>query len=194
MNLKTYFGNALIRTDTIDINASDKIFYLSYVSDSKPSFELSVKDSTVHKSYTGANPIKLHVTDLSMTVDVPTTFDVTYQITVDGPAIIENVRFEDNAAANEFGFICGTDTRIVVQVSEHYDEVNKAELQIKDDNGEWRTIIPQITSNSTNYITYDDIKQYVNIGNEIQFRTKKKLLDDNYSYNTNATKLSYRPH
>ncbi|MDR1527833.1 MAG: T9SS type A sorting domain-containing protein [Dysgonamonadaceae bacterium] len=109
-------------------------------------------------------------------------------VTVDDPAVIESVRFE-NTNTN---YTCET-PGVVVSISRYYNNgKGNANLQIRDDNGTWRTL-RTVSSSSVNTISYTTIAQYVSLGNPIRFRTEKTLLDNNISYSSSTNYLYYLP-
>jgi hypothetical protein len=112
-------------------------------------------------------------------------------ITVDDPAVIENIKFENDNS--EMVYSCDAAQRIAITISPYYDNgKGSAILQMQDSNETWQTL-QEISSNTTIYITYEQISQFLSIKKPIKLRTVKTLLDNSMSYSTNTKYLYYLP-
>lgn len=125
------------------------------------------------------------------------SLSATINITVDDPAVIEDVYFEGLSTV----YACGITPAIKVAIGEYYNN-GKGGIQLQVLNGNtWETIetiYPTVASGSkapakTTEISYARIEHYIKMGKPIRFRTVKTLLDNGYSYSTTTKLLYYLP-
>jgi hypothetical protein len=143
-------------------------------------------DSAEYTEGSGQFELYIHLEETSF--GCTRTLDVKYKIVVDDPAIINSVKFE--GANSDKSYVCGTSTRIAVSINRYNNGRGDAELQVFGDDKNWHKV-KNAPSASTSYVTYDEIKQYVALGNPIQFRTRKTLISYDSSFSTNTNELRY---
>jgi hypothetical protein len=142
----------------------------------------------VDRVYTkGEAPFEMSRSD-SYNTGCTRKINATYRMTVDDPAKIESVQFENSTDI----YSCGT-PRIIIKVSPYYNNgKGLANLQVLDDNNVWQTL-QTVSGNVTYYLTYAQIARYVSLGKPIKLRTTKTLLDNSYSYSSSTKYLYYLP-
>ncbi|GHV59105.1 hypothetical protein FACS1894182_12690 [Bacteroidia bacterium] len=135
----------------------------------------------------GMSPVTMDISD-TFKDGCKRTITASCTVTVDDPAVIEAVYFENT----DNYYTCGT-PGIVVKISRYYNNgLGAANLQILGDNGVWQTL-QTVSSSSVNTIPYTAITQYVSPGKRIQLRTQKTLLNYSDSYSTSSKFLYYLP-
>ncbi|MDR0619520.1 MAG: SprB repeat-containing protein, partial [Bacteroidales bacterium] len=136
----------------------------------------------------GMSPFELYIDGSNYHVGCTRYLTVKYKVTIDDPAIISGVYFGSTSGTLNS---CDSNEKITVKVESYYSNgKGNAEIQVLDRSSNWQTI-GTIASNSTQSLTYDKIKQHVDRNSPIKIRTRKKLLDDSYSYSTFANSLYY---
>ena len=136
----------------------------------------------------GMSPFELSISGSDYHATCTRYLEAKYKVTVDDPATISGVYFGNTSGSLNS---CDSNEKITVKVESYYSNgKGNAEIQVLDRNSNWQTI-GTIASNSTQSLTYDKIKQHVDRNSPIKIRTRKKLLDDSYSYSTFANSLYY---
>ena len=118
-------------------------------------------------------------------------------ISVDDPIFITDVVFVNSGGkelALSHACIENNYTVRVKTASFYHNKKDEYELEIYNKYGKWQRIKTNLSSNGQNNdFTSSELLSYVNYGQQITFRTKKKQLDDGYSYKTSNNYLYIHP-
>ncbi len=127
------------------------------------------------------------------------TYSRKIQVTFDDPIVIKSVCFinEYDIPIGDKNIACTGDNYKVRIITEPYRNNGKGYyiLQIYNKNNQWQTIPDTIPNPSGGNIdfSWDDLSTYVNYGQAIKFRTRKLLLNDDYSTSTSTNYLYVFP-
>ncbi|GAP73254.1 SprB [Candidatus Symbiothrix dinenymphae] len=182
---------------TVDIN-EDASAYVSFDTNKPTGAQLYIEvgEYSGDKStkYSDKTPISatsaiISVSDYDWSGDCKRDLTVEESIVVDGPAEIDDVKFDGLTTP----YCCNT-TNIKIWTKKYYSNgMGNAEIQILDKNNVWQTITTAYSYASSRTISYAQVLQHVNLAKPIKFRTKKKLKDNSYSYSYSTKFLYYLP-
>ncbi|GHT54480.1 hypothetical protein AGMMS49982_19250 [Bacteroidia bacterium] len=182
---------------TVDINDGASA-YVSFGVTKPTKAQLYIEVGEYHgdmaTKYSDKTPISatsaiISVSDGDWSGDCYRDLTVEESIVVDGPAEIDDVKFNGLNSP----YCCNT-TNIKIWTGKYYSNgKGDAKIQILDRNNVWQTITTAYSYASSRTISYTQVLQHVNLAKPIKFRTKKQLRDNSYSYSYSTNFLYYIP-